>query len=202
MKRLDREARIMGKRPSTPMITIPAVLVEAVKSKRVIPFLGAGASKESKNAAGKQPPDAEQLRDILALKFFAKQIPNRDVMAVAEMAISVSGGSGLVYEAVRQAFEGYLPSAAHNLLTSFNWRMIATTNYDCLVERAYNSSSKAVQTPVKFIKDDEPVEERMQAVPKPVAYLKLHGCLDHIFDRDVPRAGPGILHRAISGVSA
>jgi hypothetical protein len=104
------------------MITIPAVLVEAVKSKRVIPFLGAGASKESKNAAGKQPPDAEQLRDILALKFFAKQMPNRDVMAVAEMAISVSGGSGLVYEAVRQAFEGYLPSAAHNLLTSFNWR--------------------------------------------------------------------------------
>jgi SIR2-like domain len=26
----------------------------------------------------------------------------------------------------------------------------------------------------------------MQAVPNPVAYLKLHGCLDHIYDRDVP----------------
>jgi hypothetical protein len=85
------------------MITIPAVLVEAVKSKRVIPFLGAGASKESKNAAGKQPPDADQLRDILAQKFFGKPMPHRDVMAVAEMAIAVSGGSGLVYEAVRQA---------------------------------------------------------------------------------------------------
>jgi tetratricopeptide (TPR) repeat protein/cold shock CspA family protein len=175
----------MGKRPVTPVIKIPAVLVEAVKSKRVIPFLGAGASKESKKAAGKQPPDADQLRDILAQKFFGKPMP-RDVMAVAEMAIAVAGGSGLVYEAVRQAFDGFQPSPAHNLLTSFNWRMIATTNYDCLIERAYNACPKAVQTPVKFIKDDEPVEDRMQATAKPVAYLKLHGCLDHIFDRDVP----------------
>jgi hypothetical protein len=30
----------MGKRPSTPIMTVPAVLVEAVKSKRVISFLG------------------------------------------------------------------------------------------------------------------------------------------------------------------
>jgi hypothetical protein len=58
----------MGKGPVTPVNKMPAVLVEAVKSKRVIPFLGAGASKESK-AAGKQPPDADQLRDILAQKF-------------------------------------------------------------------------------------------------------------------------------------
>jgi hypothetical protein len=93
----------------------------------------------------------------------------RDVMAVAEMAIAVAGGSGLVYEAVRQAFDGFQPSPAHNLLTSFNWRMIATTNYDCLIERAYNTCPKAVQTPVKFIKDDEPVEDRMQATAKPVA---------------------------------
>jgi hypothetical protein len=94
-------------------------------------FLGAGASRESKNAAGKQPPDANQLRDILAQKFFGKPMPNRDVMAVAEMAISVSGGSGLVYEAVRQAIDGFQPSPAHNLLTSFNWRMkgIASHNY-------------------------------------------------------------------------
>jgi hypothetical protein len=117
----------MGKKPTTPPISIPEVLVEAVKSKRVIPFLGAGASKESKNSAGKQPPDADQLRDILALKFFGKLIPNRDVMAVSEMAISSAGGTGLVYEAVRQAFEGFAPSGAHALLSTFNWRMIATT---------------------------------------------------------------------------
>src|SRR6516165_1017879 len=176
----------MRKKPAGPLVKIPDVLVEAVKSKRVIPFLGAGASKESRNSTGKMPPDADQLRDILAQKFFGKPIPNRDVMAVSDMAISSAGGTGLVYDAVRQAFDGYPPSQAHLMLSAFNWRMIATTNYDTLVEQAYSSSSKRMQSIVRFIKDDEPVEERLQAVANPVAFLKLHGCLDHIYDREVP----------------
>ncbi|WFU56819.1 SIR2 family protein [Bradyrhizobium pachyrhizi] len=176
----------MGKKPAAPLVKIPDVLVEAVKSKRVIPFLGAGASKESRNSTGKMPPDADQLRDILALKFFGKLIPNRDVMAVSDMAISSAGGTGLVYDAVQKAFDGFPPSQAHIALSAFNWRTIATTNYDTLVEQAYSSSSKRLQSLVRFVKDDEPVEERMQAVTNPVAYLKLHGCLDHIYDKDVP----------------
>lgn len=171
---------------ATPSVHIPEVLIEAVKSKRAIPFLGAGASKEARNSAGKQPPAADELRDVLAKKFFGKEMPNRDLMAVSEMAISSSGGSGLVYEEVRKAFDGYAPGTAHLYITSFNWRMITTTNYDCLVEAAYSQSPKRIQTPVRFVKDDEPVEERMQAVTNPVAYLKLHGCLDHIYDRDIP----------------
>ena len=91
----------MAKKPLAGGITIPTVLVEAVKSRRVIPFLGAGASREAKGVGGKSPPDANQLRDILAQKFFGREMANRDVMAVAEMAASVAGGTGLVYEAVR-----------------------------------------------------------------------------------------------------
>ena len=176
----------MAKREIAPALVLPVPLAEAIKSKRVIAFLGAGASKEFKNAAGKSPPDADQLRDILAQKFFGKPIPNRDVMAVAEMAIASSGGSSLVYEAVRGAFDKFQPSKAHTLLAEFNWRMIATTNYDCLIEKAYSDSTKRVQTLVRFVKDDEPVEERLQSAINPVQYLKLHGCLDHIFDNDIP----------------
>ena len=94
----------MAKKAPDTEIVLPTPLAEAIKSKRAIVFLGAGASKESRNAAGKSPPDADQLRDILAQKFFGKPIPNRDVMAVSEMAIASSGGSALVYEAVRSAF--------------------------------------------------------------------------------------------------
>ena len=114
------------------MIEISAFLAEAVKNKRVILFLGAGASKESKNAGGQSPPDADQLRDILAQQFFGKPMKNRDVMAVAEMAIAIAGGASKVFEAVRQIFEGFQPSEAHRQVTRFNWRMIATTNYDRL----------------------------------------------------------------------
>lgn len=168
------------------LIEIPTLLAEAVKNKRVILFLGAGASKEVRNSSGQSPPDSDQLRDILAQKFFNKPMKNRDVMAVTEMAIAIAGGRSKVFEAVRQIFEGYQPSEAHRQITRFNWRMIATTNYDLLVERAYSDSKDRVQSLVRFVKDDEPVEDKLQAALNPVQYLKLHGCLDHIHDPDIP----------------
>jgi hypothetical protein len=171
---------------ATPIIPIPYPLEEAIKSKRAILFIGAGASKESENSSGHTPPNADQLRDILATRFFGKAIPNRDVMAVAEMAIAASGGSNLVFEEVRKAFDKFEPSNAHKLIAKFNWRSIATTNYDCLIEKAYSDTDKKLQSLVHFVKDDEPIEDKMQAVVNPVQYLKLHGCLDHIFDSDIP----------------
>lgn len=169
-----------------PLISIPTLLSEAVKTKRAVLFLGAGASKEAKDAAGQTPPDASQLRDILAEKFFRREMKNRDVMAVAEMAIASGVGAPRVYDAVRQVFDPFQPSAAHQLVATFNWRMIATTNYDLLVERAYADSTNRVQNLVRFVKDDEPIEEKLQSTLNPVQYLKLHGCLDHIHDSDIP----------------
>ena len=102
-------------------------------------------------------------------------------MAVAEMAIASSGGAGLVFDVVRQAFDSFQPSQAHKLISAFNWRMIATTNYDLLVERAYSTAPERIQILVRFVKDDEPIEEKLQSVVYPVPYLKLHGCLEHIY---------------------
>jgi ribosomal protein S12 methylthiotransferase accessory factor YcaO len=78
----------MPKRQTTARVNIPTLLADSVKNKRAILFLGAGASKEAKNAANQTPPDADQLRDILAARFFAQPMKGRDVMAVAEMAIA------------------------------------------------------------------------------------------------------------------
>lgn len=176
----------MVAKPAKIEIEIPPQLIEAIKTRRAIPFLGAGSSKEATNKMGSRPPDADQLRDILAQRFFGKAIPNRDVMAVAEMAIQISGGQAQVFEAVRLAFDSFEPGAAHQRLCEFNWRMIATTNYDLLLERAYAKSKARRQDLIRFVKDDEPVEERLQAAQNPVQYLKLHGCLDHLYDSDIP----------------
>jgi hypothetical protein len=46
----------MPKRKPTVRVQIPILLADAVKNKRAILFLGAGASKEAKNAAGQTPP--------------------------------------------------------------------------------------------------------------------------------------------------
>lgn len=167
-------------------IEIPQPLIEAVKNSRVIPFLGAGASKEAKDSVGNRPPDADQLRDILAQSFYGKLIPNRDLMTVAEMAIRSGSGQSLVFDEVRKALEPFQPGNAHRALSEYSWRMIATTNYDLLIENAYSEVKNRQQNPVKFVKDDEPVEARLQETLKSVPYLKLHGCLDYIHDNDIP----------------
>lgn len=172
-------------KPDFTKIEIPPALAEAVKSRRAIVFLGAGSSKEAQDAKRETPPDADQLRDIISQKYFGRLMERRDLMAVAEMAIEASGGGPLIFETVRRAFDGFEPGEAHRLLGSFNWRMLATTNYDLLVEKAYGST-KPIQALVPFVKDDEPIEERLQAHPNPVQYLKLHGCLDHIHDAQIP----------------
>jgi len=112
-----------------------------------------------------------------------KRMSNRTVMNVAEMAIENGSGYNLVFETVNSAFQGFKTSEAHQLLTDFTWRMIATTNYDTFLEAAYSDPKRRRQTLVPFVKDDEPVDERLRQVTNPVQYLKLHGCLNHRLDK-------------------
>jgi hypothetical protein len=167
-------------------VEIPYLLQEAVKNGRAILFLGAGASKECRNVSGKSPPDANQLRDILARKYFGKPMPNRPVMTVAEMAIEAGAGVNLVFDAVSSAFDGFEPSEAHRMVSEFNWRAIATTNYDLFMEAAYSDAKRRRQVLIPFVKDEEPIDTRKGAVTNPVEYIKLHGCLQHRLDKDIP----------------
>jgi tetratricopeptide (TPR) repeat protein len=167
-------------------IEIPFLLSEAVKNGRAILFLGAGASKECRNTRGDTPPNAEQLRDVLSTKYLGKLMPKRDVMSVAEMAIENGAGRNLVFDTVSSAFDGFEASDAHKLASEFNWRAIATTNYDLFMEAAYSDAKRRRQVLTPFVKDDEPVDARKGAVTNPVEYLKLHGCLNHRLDKDIP----------------
>ncbi|QND48253.1 hypothetical protein HB780_21790 [Rhizobium lusitanum] len=167
-------------------VDLPFLLTEAVRSGRAILFLGAGASKECVNEKGDRPPNSDQLRDILSQKYFGKLMPNRDVMGVAELAIASGAGSSLVFETVNSAFQNFETSEAHRKVSDFIWNRIATTNYDTFLEKAYADSKRRRQVLIPFVKDDEPVDERMRSALNPLLYLKLHGCLEHRLDKDVP----------------
>ncbi len=129
--RLIRTKEAMSARtPKAPEVEILFLLSEAVKTGRAILFLGAGASKECKNVNGQMPPDGDGLRDLLSSKFFGKVMPKRTLQYVAELAIQSGAVAPLVFNAVNTALEGYETSEAHRLVSDFNWRAIATTNYD------------------------------------------------------------------------
>jgi len=173
----------LGKKIET---ALPHTLVEAVKEKRAVLVFGAGASKECKNSFGNTPPNGDQMRDLLAKKFLGTEKETRDLMTVAEMAITNGVGGPQVFEEIANMVNGFVSSEAHKRIASFSWRGIATTNYDRLIEQGYLDNKDRKQTCLPFVKDIEPYEDRLAAESNPVALLKLHGCIDHRLDPDIP----------------
>ncbi len=167
-------------------ILLPHTLIEAVKEKRAVLVFGAGASKECKNSAGNTPPDARQMRDILANKFLGTTDETRDLMTVAEMAIANGVGEPQVFEEIAKMLSGFVASEAHKSIASFTWRGIVTTNYDRFIEQGYFDNKDRKQVCLPFVKDIEPYQDRLAAEISPVALLKLHGCIEHRLDPDIP----------------
>ena len=172
--------------PPPQHIDLPHLLLDAIKRQRAVLLLGAGASLECKDQHGQKPPDGLKLRDSLAKTFLGTTNDPRDLMTVAELAISAGAGEPAVFDEIDAMFRGSQPSDAHKTIPAFNWRGLATTNYDLFVEQAYAEVSDKMQICVPFVKDREPFEDRLRRETKPLPYLKLHGCLTHRLDRDIP----------------
>lgn len=168
-------------------IVIPHTLAEAVRAGRAVAVLGAGASMECRQDDGRRRvPNAIQLRDHLARTFLGTTNEERDLATVAEMAITAGSGLPLVFDEVANQFRDFRTSDAHKGLAGFRWRGLATTNYDRFIEEGWRANPAAPQCCVPFVKDAEPYDDRLRAEAHPVALLKLHGCLDHRLDPDVP----------------
>ena len=167
-------------------VEIPHVLKVAVREGRAVVIFGAGASMECKASDGRRPPSADALRDHLAQKFLGTQNEKRDLARVAEMAINTSAGEPQVFDEVARRFRGFTTSIAHERLADFRWRGFATTNYDRFIEDGYAANSSALQACVPFVKNSEPYEDRLRDERDPVPLLKLHGCLNHRLDKEVP----------------
>src|SRR3954454_23767218 len=88
---------------------LPAGVIEAVKNKRVVLFLGAGASLEARGPNGERPPDAKALRANLGQHFLGDPYDDYDLMSVADLAISAAGQS-VVFERIRTVLDPLQPS--------------------------------------------------------------------------------------------
>ncbi|AXO13686.1 SIR2 family NAD-dependent protein deacylase [Thalassospira indica] len=167
---------------------IPASLLAAIEARRAVLFLGAGAAMECSSPENPKhnPPSANALRDAICDHFFNGESKDYDLQSAADFAIQAAG-NGVFSAFIVEQFKQFVPSEAYKLITEFHWRLIATTNYDTLLEQAYQNNKKnCSQNLVRIVKNSEPINEMVRNTEKPVEYLKLHGCLDNAFDNSVP----------------
>lgn len=167
------------------MILIPRPLLDAIKDQRVVLFLGAGASLGAKHPEGKEIPQGDQLRDLISDQFLEGKLKKESLQVVAAMAGSEAGLS--VFQAyIRDLFSPFGPADFHFLIPKFRWRAIATTNFDLIVEKAYADARDPLQNLVKAVKNSDGLDTRINKATDPVAFFKLHGCIEYVDDPDIP----------------
>jgi hypothetical protein len=163
---------------------LPDYLITQIREGKAVLVLGAGASRDARDSKNRKCPTTPELTEKLANRFLNGKYKNAPLNQVAEYAISESD-LATTQEYVRTQFLDLLPTVGHQRIPNFVWHGIATTNYDVILERAYEETDKAMQSLRPLIESSDRVEDNLRD-PRNVLYLKLHGCITRINNPDCP----------------
>jgi len=163
---------------------IPQNILEAVSKGQCTLFLGAGASKST------GAPSGEELRDLITDKFLGGASLAQDWGLSLESAVSLAcaqlGGRAGIEKLVKDELSKFHPSPSHLKIPWFRWRAIVTTNYDLLVEDAYENETRAIQKLIPILKEEDiPDIESAEYVP----LFKPHGCISQRHDMSISLEG-------------
>ncbi len=191
----------------------------AIDAGKVIPFLGAGANlcdrpELAEWHPGTSLPSGSELSRYLAAKYHYPGENPRDLVRVAQYVDLVMGGEGALFDALRPLFIGtYGSNRLHRWLATVparqrasklptRYQLIVTTNYDDVLERAFNDAGEEVDIVLYAAEDDEPgrfihvsPDGDRRPIPKTNRYtgldlderpviLKIHGAVDRREDAD------------------
>lgn len=165
-------------------LKLPPWMLEKITKGECVLFLGAGASFGASGAGGEIPLSGEQLRDRLSDKFLGGQMKDKSLAVVAEFSKNESSLVAVQQE-ISRLFEPLYPAEFHALIADFRWHAIVTTNYDYVVERAYDENKQRLQTIGKITRDDDNFGDVISSLQQ-VPLLKIHGCLSTINDPNLP----------------
>lgn len=149
-----------------------------LKKQKLVPFLGAGAALGLDGAPGL--PSGGKLAETLASECGYPGSDTRDLLRVAQY-YALKFGELRLRESVNEklSLPEVQPGEVHNLLAGWPLKIVLTTNYDNLMERAFSKKDK---DSAKAIYQRDGDQEQIQTPPrveKPLVY-KLHGSLEDI----------------------
>ena len=165
---LEARRDVLGPPPNDPMR--PADLCAALSAGDCVLFVGAGMSR------GAGLPDWTELIDRLAADLHLKPPARFDYLDLAQWYAEQFGRDALgkaVHDTFHHACAALRPTLAHYLLLSLPIRIVITTNYDNLLERALAALKRY---PLRILRqEDVPRTGRGPGVH----VVKLHGDAAH-----------------------
>ena len=129
-------------------------------------------------------PISTQLARLIADRFLGGQYLNSSLSQVSEYAISESSLLD-VQEYIRSILESLEPAEFHRLIPKFRWHGLATTNYDRVIEKAYETKHQRLQVIQPIIANGDRIQDAL-VFPDNVLLLKLHGCISRTASEECP----------------
>jgi tetratricopeptide (TPR) repeat protein len=126
---------------------IPIGLTSAIEAGRCVLFVGAGGGRHAVDAAGAPAPDGDTLASDIA-QHFAIATPGRVDLPTIARIVELRKGRAELEAFVADRLAGLEPDETLQWLYALPWRAIFTTNYDSVIERAFELNPKPARTPV------------------------------------------------------
>jgi len=165
-------------------VELPDFLKTQIREGKVVLVLGAGASRGAVGTNGATPPDGAHLARLIAERFLGGKFGTSSLSQISEYAISESSLVD-VQEFIRSIFESFEPANFHRLIPRFRWHGLATTNYDRIIEKAYDAEIGRLQVVQPIISNGDRIQDALRS-PDNVLLLKLHGCISRTANDECP----------------
>lgn len=163
---------------------IPKMLLDQIQAGQVVLFLGPGSNTGALHAHGKKFPSEVDLAKSIVERFLDKGFRGSSLAQVQELAV-YSAGLFPVQNFLAESYSEFKPASYHKILPQLSWSAIFTTNYDQLIEQAYQSDSNRLQKLIVFTRNSDRIEDHIHSRSN-LAFFKLHGSLSNVNDPTLP----------------
>jgi hypothetical protein len=158
-------------------------ILRKVAEGKVVLFLGSGINKGCVDSKGRDAPLGNELALLIKEKFFPDEEVPTDLPTICACA-EVRESRRILERFIYDTLIDYKPSGSVlKQIPNFQWRRIYTTNFDRLLEQAYDEVPEKAQNLYPIYSDRDRQDFQLgQDVP----YLKLHGCITKLSSPDLP----------------
>jgi tetratricopeptide (TPR) repeat protein len=164
-------------------VALDTGLLDAIRSGRAVLFMGAGAARGAAKPDGGNIPDAPALAERIIKQFLDPNYAGLDFRSAYDLAASSRSVRELQTFLHTELIE-YQPAGFHLKLPTFVWAGLVTTNYDLVIERAYEKCEDPTQELITFCQDRDGSTDRLGTGK--LLYVKLHGCITHYQEVNPP----------------
>ena len=164
---------------------LPEFLKTQVREGKVVLVFGAGASQGATRRDRRPVPHSgAELGQLLSDRFLGGKYSSSPLNQISDYAISESSLTD-VQEFIRSIYEPLEPAPFHRLVPKFRWHGLATTNYDRVIEKAYDGQKQRLQTIQPIISNGDSIQDALRSLDD-VLLLKLHGCISRTSSDSCP----------------